>query len=282
MLSPGETAHIRQHAYLPEHVVPYVTSVSGAEPFLTGDFLCYLAPGTLIFVGYPLQGDFSEQTFLDGLHAARKRWRPETLSVIAPAAARPLETCSRVSSDHYYACSLPRQRVQPKLANMVRRASVDVTVTAGRAFSESHLTLIRDFLLTRPLDDATKAIFQRLPEYVAASETAVVFSARRPDGTLVAFSIGEYWGARTAMYMFNVTSRRNYVPGTSDLLLSALLLKAESKGQTRANLGLGINEGVTFFKRKWGAEKLCEYHHYACREKRRGKLSAILRGVLSR
>ena len=38
------------------------------------------------------------------------------------------------------------------------------------------------------------------------------------------------------------------------MVLSGLLQEARERGQTRMNLGLGISEGIRFFKRKWGAE----------------------------
>jgi hypothetical protein len=38
-----------------------------------------------------------------------------------------------------------------------------------------------------------------------------------------------------------------------------LLEEARQHGQTRMNLGLGVNAGISFFKRKWGAEPFLPY-----------------------
>ena len=42
-------------------------------------------------------------------------------------------------------------------------------------------------------------------------------------------------------------------PGTADLLLDALVRKSVEFGHMNMNLGLGINGGIGFFKKKWGA-----------------------------
>ena len=62
------------------------------------------------------------------------------------------------------------------------------------------------------------------------------------------FGAGEY-----AFYLFNFRSPEAAIPGTSDLLLHALIREAQERGKRYLNLGLGINKGVAFFKEKWGA-----------------------------
>ena len=44
--------------------------------------------------------------------------------------------------------------------------------------------------------------------------------------------------------------------GTGDALLHALAAGAAERGQRSLNLGLGIDEGIAFFKKKWGARVL--------------------------
>jgi len=53
--------------------------------------------------------------------------------------------------------------------------------------------------------------------------------------------------------MFNFTSDALYVPGVSDLLLFEVIKQSKIEGRKYMNLGLGINPGVTFFKRNGGA-----------------------------
>jgi hypothetical protein len=59
--------------------------------------------------------------------------------------------------------------------------------------------------------------------------------------------------------MFNFTSGALYVPGASDLLLSEVIQQAKTEGKKYMNLGLGINSGVTFFKKKWGGAVFLPY-----------------------
>ena len=42
-------------------------------------------------------------------------------------------------------------------------------------------------------------------------------------------------------------------PGVSDALVAELAREAERRGQTVLNLGLGIDGGIAFFKKKWDA-----------------------------
>jgi hypothetical protein len=65
--------------------------------------------------------------------------------------------------------------------------------------------------------------------------------------------------------MFNFRSETRYVPGASDLLLSAVIGQAIAEEKKYLNLGLGINPGVAFFKEKWGGavflpHACCLYH----------------------
>jgi lysylphosphatidylglycerol synthetase-like protein (DUF2156 family) len=59
--------------------------------------------------------------------------------------------------------------------------------------------------------------------------------------------------------MFSFRNPELAPPGSSDLLLAHLVEEARARGQTRMNLGLGVNAGVAFFKRKWGAAPFLPY-----------------------
>ena len=54
MLKRKDRDHIYQHAYVPEHLIDYVTAVSGGTPHYFQDYLCYLQRNHLVFIGYPL------------------------------------------------------------------------------------------------------------------------------------------------------------------------------------------------------------------------------------
>jgi len=87
----------------------------------------------------------------------------------------------------------------------------------------------------------------------AKCESALVFEARTAHGDLAAFDVAEFGAREYAFYMFNFRARRRSVPGASDLLLAHIIERAKAEGKGYLNLGLGIDAGVAFFKKKWGA-----------------------------
>jgi hypothetical protein len=135
---------------------------------------------------------------------------------------------------------------------MVRRASRELFVEAGKEWGKEHGALITEFLSSHEVSKETESIFARIPEYMASATTALLLSARNHEGTLIALDVADYGSKDYAFYMFNFASREHYVPGASDLLLHELFTIAQQKGKRFINLGLAINKGITFFKQKWG------------------------------
>jgi hypothetical protein len=140
---------------------------------------------------------------------------------------------------------------------MLTRARREVAVSIGE-FGREHKILVKAFIRSHRLDDASRFIFQRLHEYVKC-EKSLVFEARTPRGKLVAFDIADFTARNYAFYMFSFRSEKHAVPGASDLLLAHIIERAGSEGKRYLNLGLGIDEGIAFFKKKWGGEPFLEY-----------------------
>jgi hypothetical protein len=152
---------------------------------------------------------------------------------------------------------------------MLNRARREVSVSFGK-FSREHKQLIKEFTRSHHLDQAMRFIFKRVPAYVENQNT-LIFDARTQRGTLVAFDVADFGAQEYAFYMFNFRSRKHPVPGASDLLLAYLTVKAKTEGKRYLNLGLGINEGIAFFKKKWGATRFQE--HVACRQETKTRSS---------
>ena len=55
MLTSEQEIYILTHAYVPEHIVVLMTSLSGGEPFLIDDYFCCCKDNWVVFIGYPLQ-----------------------------------------------------------------------------------------------------------------------------------------------------------------------------------------------------------------------------------
>jgi hypothetical protein len=259
MITTSQQDYIEDHAYVPEHIPHYVIAISQTEPFLFGDFLAYGKNDRLIFVGYPLKEPFEEKRMRNALEKATKRFKPESVSLIAPAIPSSLNDCIRSTSDHYYRLDLSALSISQKLRNMLNRAGRELSVEKSRDFGKEHQRLIEDFLKTHPVDEATRFIFERIGGYLSSSTTAWVFDARNNRGELVAFDVAEFKPRNYAIYMFNFTSEALYVPGASDLLLYKVIKQAKAERKKYINLGLGINPGVTFFKKKWGGVVFLPY-----------------------
>lgn len=261
MITPPEKNYIRKHAYIPEHITDYVNAISEAEPFLLEDYLCYSHNGNLIFIGYPLVESFEKDRMKKFLNTAIERFRPNQVALIAPVLPISQESCVRNGLDHYYKLDIFTFRLHKKLRNTIKRASMELHVEKNREFNDGHKRLISEFLRSHSVDDETRYIFERIPRYISSVSTALLFSARDRDRRLVAFDIAEFGAKGYAFYMFNFLSRQFYVPGASDLLIYEMIKTAKEEGKLYMNLGLGINEGITFFKKKWGGAPFLDYKY---------------------
>jgi hypothetical protein len=265
MITAAEEDHIERYAYLPEHVPEYVTAISQTEPFLFGDFLVYAKKGHFILVGYPFNEAFEEKRMERALEDAVKSLKPVSVSLLAPSIPSSLDNCLHPPTDHYYRLDLSTISISQKSRNLLRRAGREVSVEKNPHFDQEHKKMVEEFLKTHSADEATRFIFQRIDTYLSSSKTASIFEARTGDGDLVAFDVAEFKPRDYAVYMFNFRSVSRYIPGASDLLLSAVMQQAIAEGKKYINLGLGINPGVAFFKEKWGGVvflpyAFCLYH----------------------
>ena len=255
MLNDRERKWIYRHAYLPEHLPDYVGAVSGGEPFLHHNYLFFFAKKHLIFNGYPLEpeSDPPDQVY----DIVCKRLRPSTVALIGPAIWLPAEQYEQQASDSYYRLDLPLASMDAPVAYMLRRAQRELQVTRG-SFGKEHKKIIKAFLAGHQLNRRQKYLFRHIPQYLKASDTAVIFEARK-ENNLVAFNIVELGAADYAFYLFSFRSGNINVPGASDLLFHAMVKLARFEGKKAVNLGLGVNAGIRNFKEKWGGVPFLKY-----------------------
>ena len=254
MITSSQLSTLFEQAYIPEHVTDYVTAVSGAEPFLFGDFLAYRKEERLIFVGYPLGADFKEKQAKKALDEAVRRFKPARVALTAPCLPASIRPEKAPSFDQYYRLDLTDLSIPQKVRNMINRARRMLKVEKRKTLNTAHEELIHQFIKDHPVSQETQFIFERIPDYLSSAGTAWAFDARNKGGELVAFDVAEMGPKTYGFYMFNFTSRDRFVPGASDLLLWEIIQDAKSEGKRYLNLGLGINPGVTFFKEKWGGK----------------------------
>ncbi len=259
MITAEQERYVENHAYVPEHVLPYVTAISQTEPFLFGDFLVYSKKGFSIFVGYPLKEPFDGKRMKMGFEKVVRNLKPERVSLIAPSISPPLSDGVYSPSDHYYRLNLSSIPVSQKLRHMLNRARRELRVENSKFFDEDHRRMVEEFLNDHPVDEETRFIFRRIDTYLSTSKTARIFDARTSRGKLVAFDIAEFQPKDYVFYMFNFSSSIHSIPGASDLLLFEMIQQAKAEGKNYINLGLGINPGVRFFKEKWGGVAFLPY-----------------------
>jgi hypothetical protein len=193
------------------------------------------------------------------LDEVTRRFKPSEVALTAPTISPSIAGCLKHPSDHYYRLDLSALSVPQKLRNMLRRAGQEISVERVKNFDREHRQMVNNFLNSHPIDGATQLIFEKIPEYMSASNTAWAFDARNRKGELVAFDVAEFGPRHYALYMFNFSSRSRYVPGASDILLAEVIRHAKAEHKRYINLGLGINPGVIFFKKKWGGVPLLPY-----------------------
>ena len=281
-----QLAEVTAGALTPDQLLPYVRAVSGLESRLCGGCALHHGGGQAVLVAYPA-GKPDDMAAVDAAVAeALAIPGLERITVIAadrPAAAPEYAECSE---DAYWSLPLPlahpRGRAGQKTRNLVRRALREVAIDqsgGAAAWTEDHKALAGAFIEKKgaALDAGSIYIFRRLGDYLAAAPEARLFSARDAAGRLVACAIGDYSSFTTAFYMFAFRAP-DAPPGTADALLSALAAEGGARGHALLNLGLGMGPGVSFFKKKWGANPFLpcvETSWTPERPKKRGWLSRM-------
>jgi hypothetical protein len=270
-MMPRGVSFFASQAVVPEQIPVYVESVSDSKAVACGACIAYENETDLTLIGYPIHDPLDAKAVDEAVDEAcrlpvlAQGGRLTVLCAARPRAAPPHAT---FEEDAWWGLSLPPapppSRVRHKILHMLRRAEQSVVIEQSRGdLNAAHQKLVDAQIRSRPLAPGTRFIYSRLRHYLAASPQAVLFSAyRRETGELTACAVGEYAGLHTAFYLF--AFRAPDAPfGVADLLLSALLREAEARGHTRCNLGLGINSGISFFKRKWQATIMLPCQEYS-------------------
>lgn len=261
MIDAAERAWIHERATILEQIPSYVEAVTGLEPVLFEEHLLFRAARHVVIVGFPLEEDYDEGRLDQVVRRAVQTFDAESLSLLAPTAPPCLVDAAREPPDRYFRLDLAGLEIPQKVRHMLHRASQELEVRRGERFGRDHKKLVRGFRRTHSLDDGSDLIFERLPDY-AVGETVRIYEARDAKGRLVAFDLAELAARDKAFYAFNFRSTKHEVPGASDLLLHAMIADATEEGRRWIGLGLGISEGVTFFKTKWGGSPYLD--HVGC------------------
>ena len=252
-------ADLGARAVVPEQIPAYVRAVSGRTLRSCEGFAAWTTTDSCTLVAFPAQDELASC----GLHSAAYADRLESavacalampnlrrITVLAPVVPASAPDKAVVERDAWWCVNVPHAPGQ-KLRNMLNRARREAVVGVEEWGSE-HDALVDHYLKVRTLAPGTRHIFGKVGAYVKASPEAVLFGARSASGRLLALAVGDYSALSTAFYMF-AFRQDDCPPGVSDALVQALADEAVRRGQSVLNLGLGIDGGIAFFKKKWGA-----------------------------
>ena len=152
MLSSSQEEYILKNAKVPEHIPALMAGISQADLFLVGPFVCLAKNDWLIFVGYPLEGDFYEDSFSLSLEKAMALNQPTHTWFIAPKI--PVALVPKIKSredDFYYRFDLQNPQIGGSLIRAAEKAAQALAVSPSRLFSEEHVLLTEEFLQRQEL-----------------------------------------------------------------------------------------------------------------------------------
>ena len=260
MITPEEEAYILEKAYVPEHITNLMGPISKGDPFLKEEHLGFVKDNWLIFVGYPLDGKFSQAQSERVLKQVVETFRPEVLWFIGPEILPSLmDSCKERETDRYYTLDLEQTKLKSSLQRAADKASKELIVERGHSISKEHDLLIAELLKREKLPPRIRELYRAMREYVAHSSSACALNAWDRNGKLCAFFVVELGAKNFSTYVLGCHSKKHYVPHASDLLFLEMIKLTREHGKQNINLGLGVNEGIRRFKEKWGGMPSLNY-----------------------
>lgn len=276
-------SQITASAITPDQLIPYVKAVSGLDSRMFGNCVGHYCEGQIVLIGYPMGKPLDKNALDAAVGEALQTKGLQHITVLCAEKPSQAPENASVSEDAYWSLPLPLPPCKQKLRNMLARAKRDIRIeeSGAEGYGQEHEAIVKDFCSRRKLEPGMIHIFHQLKKYLTESPNARLFSARTKDGTrdgtVVAFAIGDYSSFNTAFYMF-ACRLPSAPPGTADALLEAVAKGGEERGHSQLNLGLAVNAGIGFFKKKWGAEFFLPCYEYGwdIQPEKKGWLARLL------
>lgn len=259
-------------ARVPEHSPGLMRAMSQGRAFCVGEYFFIHDDDWLMAVAYPLHGTYShedfEEAFKIACEEAGKDNAEPALRCFAIGPELPLRLQdSIIDRDRYYVLSVNTQ-VPARLRNPVRKAEQILRIEESTVFTPAHRRLWAEFMGRADRGESfglaphVRELYARTPE--ALSEAADsgflrLLNAWDSEGHLVACLMLDYAPKNFVSYILGAHSRVHYVPHASDVLFAAMTERAKAAGKRFIHLGLGVNEGILRFKKKWGAVSSLPY-----------------------
>ena len=273
---PPDFARALSLAAIPEHSPAFMRAMSGGEAFFIDDFLFLRGkdlPGSqhadwLMAVGYRLglapgdDLDANARDFSAALDKALEACGAEHCFAMAPVLPAPMrQNALALEEDVFY--TLPTAAPVPKrLRNILETAPLRVVV--GHDFTPGHRRLWAEFTGRTALKPNVRELYARTETVLKAAggqpgADLRLFDAVDAEGNIAASLLLDFAPKRFVSYIIGAHSRSHYAPHATDLLFKVMLEAARAEGREEIQLGLGVNEGITRFKRKWGGAPALPY-----------------------
>lgn len=260
MITLNEKKFILANASVPEHSVELMTSISEGEPFLAGEYFFCQKAEEIILVGYPLQHAFDTDEFEIIIAQLKKKFRPKWISLIAPElSGRFKSVCEEKRSDHYYTRETQPLVIRSGLKRQIHTVRKKLSVERATRMGKEHDRLSSEFIERIKPSPRVNHLLSKMPAFVSQSKDAVVLNAWDKQHNLTAFYIVDLAASDFSTYVIGCHSKKNYVPGASDLLFFEMLQMSHEYDKRYVHLGLGVNPGIERFKKKWGGVRMQRY-----------------------
>ena len=315
-LSPAFVADLLRRAVVPEHSALFMETMSGGRAFCEEGFLFLTADDWLMGVGYPFTdaagegGPGWEKNARDAARcedsavafgAALDKAIARTGAVSCWAVAPRLPDALRDSVDERNVLYVlgTDAAVPAALRGTVRAAGARLRVTEDREFTPEHRRLWAEFLGRVSMRPNVRELYARTEAVLAASRALSgereggpadglerplldlrLLSAWDGQGRLAASLLLDYSAGEFCSYIIGAHSRRHYAPHATDLLFAAMLESCRREGKRYIHLGLGVNEGIARFKRKWGGRAVLPYEMAAWTARARKGISRTEREIV--
>ena len=235
---------------VPEHSRRLLEAISAGRSFELDSFIFVTADDWLMAIGYPQEGEFSVGRFESALDEAVRKVKPSDCFAIAPEMPERLE--SHVEDRDVYYTLDASSPVPPRLRGPVRHARERLLVDETREFTPEHRRLWAEFMGRMPLPPRIRQLYSGTAAALQGPADLRLLNAWDAEGQLAACLLMDYSLPHHVSYVLGAHSKTHYVPHAPDLLFAEMLERARAEDKQTVLLGLGVNEGITRFKRKWG------------------------------
>ncbi len=239
-------------ATVPEHSLPLMTALSEGEPLLCDNYLFYHGQDWLSAIGYPLAADFNLSAFSSAIQTAINLTGASRIYAIGCALPEEFKA-GILETDRFYVLSA-NAPIPGRLKSGIRQARQKLEARESASFTPSHRRLWAEFLQRNgaAMTGRVAELYARTPQALEHPSIKLLDACDK-NGHLAASLLLDYTADNFVSYILGAHSRAFYVPYATDLLFAEMLALARERKKRFIHLGLGVNEGILRFKKKWGA-----------------------------